>query len=279
MSDDRSRFENLVTDWIVTRSSPNTQAAYRSDLERFLQWWKLHRRRAPLTATPADVAQFEAACTDAGASQATVARRISALSSFFSFAATRGAVVGSPVQGTRRPPMTATPTADLSARQRDRLLRSIARIGDRATLLVGLILFDGLKLNEVLAADADDVTITEHGAVVIAIRSRGIPGLQLDPRTATAVASYLDGRTNGALILGESPARPSARLTRFGADYLLKRISADAGLEPAISANTLRRGYVANAVAGGASVESIRDHLGHIDIRTTRRHISGNQLV
>jgi integrase/recombinase XerD len=274
VNDDRRRFDALVADWLVSHASPNTRTAYRSDLEQFLSWWDRHRRRAPLSATPADVDRFEAACADGGGSEATVARRVSALSSFFTFAVAQGAVARSPVRGTRRPPITATPTADLSTRQLASLLRSTARLGDRALLLVGLMLFDGLKLNEVLAADADDVSITPGGVAELALPRRDNLTVRLDPRTATALASYLDGRTDGPLLLGESPTRAPARLTRFGADYLLKRISVDAGFQPAISTNTLRRSYVATAVARGASLQSIRDQLGHSDVRTIRRHLT-----
>ena len=226
-------------------------------------------------ATAADVDSFEQACADAGASEATVARRVSALSSFFTFATSRGAVLESPVPGDRRLPTTATPTADLDARQLADLIHSSGRLGDRATLLVGLMLFDGLKLAEVLAADADDVSLTPRTAR-ITVERRGDPvELRLDPRTTSALTSYLDGRTRGPLLLGESPTRVPSRLTRFGADYLLKRISAEAGLDRPISANTLRRSYVASAFADGATVEAIRDQLGHTDSRTTRRHLSG----
>lgn len=273
---DRGRFDALVAAWVGSHDSPNTQAAYRGDLDLFRSWWDEHRRRAPLTATPSDVERFEQACVDAGASEATVTRRVSALSSFFTFAAARGAVAESPVRGARRPPTTATPTADLDARQLAALIRSSGRLGDRATLLMGLLLFDGLKLSEVLAADADDITTAAEGAH-IALRRRGeVLDLRLDPRTATALASYLGGRTAGPLLLGESPTREPARLSRFGADYVLKRVSAGAGVEPPVSANTLRRSYVANAFAGGASVEAIRHQLGHADVRTTRRHLSGD---
>ena len=275
MSEDRGRFDSLVDAWVGSQVSANTQAAYRGDLDLFRSWWDENRRRAPLTATATDVERFQQACVDAGSSEATVARRVSALSSFFTFAADQGAIVRSPVRGGRRPPTTATPTADLDARQLADLIRSSARLGDRATLLVGLMLFDGLKLAEVLAADAEDVSMTRQGPQLAVRRRSDLLDLLLDSRTATALTSYLDGRTEGPLLLGESPTRAPGRLTRFGADYMLKRISADAGLEQAISANTLRRSYVANAWAGGASVESIRDQLGHTDARTTRRHLPG----
>jgi integrase/recombinase XerD len=275
VSNDQASFDSLVTAWVGSQSSTNTQAAYRGDLDLFRSWWDAHRRRAPLTATPADVERFEQACVDAGSSEATVARRVSALSSFFTFAAARGAIATSPVPGSRRPPATASPTADLDARQLADLVRSSERLGDRTSVLVGLMLFDGLKLAEVLAADAEDVSVTPQGTQ-LALERRGDPlALLLDARTATALGSYLGGRTEGPLLLGESPTRIPGRLTRFGADYMLKRISADAGLDQAVSANILRRSYVANAFAGGASVESIRDLLGHCDVRTTRRHLSG----
>jgi site-specific recombinase XerD len=275
MSGDPASFDSLVTAWVGSQTSPNTQAAYRGDLDLFRSWWDANRRRAPLTATAADVERFEQACVDAGSSEPTVARRVSALSSFFTFAAAHGAIPTSPVPGSRRPPATASPTADLDARQLADLIRSSERLGDRTAVLVGLMLFDGLKLAEVLAADAEDVSLTPQGAE-LALERRGDPlELLLDTRTATPLVSYLGGRTEGPLLLGESPTRIPGRLTRFGADYMLKRISADAGLDRAVSANTLRRSYVASAFAGGASVESIRDELGHSDVRTTRRHLSG----
>jgi site-specific recombinase XerD len=274
MADDPGRFDALVDAWVRSQVSPNTRLAYRADLDAFRAWWDDHRRRAPMSATRGDVERFQQACVDAGASEATVARRVSALSSFFNFAVLKGALAASPVAGHRRPPTTATPTADLDAGQLAALIRSSISLGDREAVLVGLLLFDGLKLAEVLAADADDVTFTPYGGQLAVQRSGERQQYQLDQRTTMALASYLGGRDAGPLLFGQSPSRPPSRLTRFGADYLLKRISQDAGVEPAISANTLRRSFVANAFSAGASVESIRDQLGHTDARTTRRHLS-----
>ena len=229
-----------------------------------------------MSATTSDVDRFEQACAAAGASEATIARRVSALSSFFTFAASQGAVVKSPVRGERRPPTTATPTADLDAGQLADLIRTSGRLGDRAMVLVGLMLFDGLKLAEVLAADAEDVALTPRTARITVERRGDRVDVRLDGRTAERAEVLPRRPLSGPLLLGESPARAPSRLTRFGADYLLKRISAEARLEQPISANTLRRSYVARAFAKGASVEAIRDQLGHTDSRTTRRHLTGD---
>ena len=101
MSGDPASFDSLVTAWLGSQTSPNTQAAYCGDLDLFRAWWDAHRRRAPLTATAADVERFEQACVDAGSSEATVARRVSALSSFFTFAAAQGR---SPLRPSGQPP-------------------------------------------------------------------------------------------------------------------------------------------------------------------------------
>jgi site-specific recombinase XerD len=274
MPDDHGRFESLVEAWLDSHGSPNTQLAYRSDLDVFRSWWDDHRRRAPLTATPGDVERFEQACFDTGASGATVARRVSALSSFFNFAVGSGVLAASPVSGRPRPRTTASPTVDLDARQLAAVIRSSASLGHREAVLVGLLLFDGLKLAEVLAANAGDITFTPEGSELSVQRGGAQRQYPLDPRTTTALTRYLAGRETGPLLYGESPTRPPSRLTRFGADYVLKQISADAGVEPAISANTLRRSFVASAYATGATVKSIRDQLGHTDTRTTRRHLT-----
>jgi integrase len=178
------------------------------------------------------------------------------------------------VSGRRRPHTASSHTVDLDVRQLAAVIRASAGLGNREALLVGLLLFDGLKLAEVLAADADDITFTSKGSELCVLRRGTRLQYPLDPRTTTALIGYLAGREAGPLLYGESPARPPSRLTRFGADYVLKRVSADAGVEPPISANTLRRSFVSNAYATGASIESIRDQLGHTDTRTTRRHLT-----
>ena len=105
----------------------------------------------------------------------------------------------------RRAPTTATPTADLDADEVADLTRASRRLGHRAMLLVGLLLYDGLKLAEVLAANAADISITGNRARIALHRAYEPEGRQLDRRTASAAIAYLDGRTEGPLLLGESP--------------------------------------------------------------------------
>ena len=144
----------------------------------------------------------------------------------------------------------------------------------KATALVALLMLDGLKLGEALDADLDDLTGPPPTLTVT--RQGRFQTIALDPSTASAIDMYAAERTTGPLLLGKSPTREPARLTRFGADHLVKRASAKAGITKPVSANTLRRYYATNAHAQGASLDDIRARLGHYDRRTTRRLLPEN---
>jgi integrase len=166
-------------------------------------------------------------------------------------------------------------TASLAVEEVARLLAACDRIGPRTSALVAMQLYDGLRLGEVLAADANDVTFRGHAAELALRRRTGSDEVPLDRRSTMPLRAYLDGRTTGPLLLGESPTRVRGRLTRFGADYLLKQAGIAAGLGRRVSSNVLRRSFVGRLHAEGIPIEEIRDRLGHRDVRTTRRHIDG----
>jgi site-specific recombinase XerD len=70
--------------------SSNTRDAYRADLRHVAAWCRDNGTLDLLTITAADVARYRTACELAGASPATVARRLSALTSFGTYAAANG---------------------------------------------------------------------------------------------------------------------------------------------------------------------------------------------
>jgi hypothetical protein len=95
----------------------------------------------------------------------------------------------------------------------------------------------------------------------------------LQPPTARRLDRYLGRRRRGPLLTSDTPGRELARLTRFGADYILKRVGSAARLPTTVSANALRRRYVAAAASAGTPVDEIRDRLGRRDSRTVARYL------
>jgi integrase/recombinase XerD len=269
-------FGQLLGEWLPTIGSPNTRAAYRTDLGDYAAWCA-RQGQSPLAAGPAEIERYRGHCEAMGASPAVVARRLSAVSSFYRYAAASEAVTANPVMSVTRPSTEGRLSEPaLEEQEAQALLDAAAALGPKVAALVGLLLLDGLKLGEVLSLDTGDLSGTGDGTVA-AVTRRGVrQQVPLDQRTASAITVYLAGRTSGPLLLGDSPTQNrNGRLTRFGADFLLKRATGKAGLERRISANVLRSTYITAAHRRGTALADIQRHVGHLHTRDTRRYLDG----
>ncbi len=268
-----AELEALAASWLDSYESPNTRAAYRADLAAFSRWCA-DRRTLPLDVSTQDVAAYLAATQATGNSPATSARRRSALASFFAFAQGAELVASNPVSSVLlAAPAEPSATVVLDDHDAAALLRASDRLGPKPAALVRLLMLDGLKLGEVLEADAGAFRDASNGGVLAVDRGRRTHDVALVAPTARRLQQYLGRRRRGPLFLSDTPGRDGERLTRFGADYVLKEVARAASVRARVSANALRRRYVAAAVRGGAHIDDVRDHLGHRDARTTRRYL------
>jgi site-specific recombinase XerD len=242
-------------------ASPNTRAAYRNDLAVFVAWCEA-RQVSPLHATTTDVERFRSDLLAAGSREGTVSRRASAVQSF--------------LRGTRGPDAHtesgvahgASSTVLLSDDERARLLSVLPGQSAKAQVLIGLLLLDGLKLDEILDLDVPNVSGRLPNLDVSVTRDAAAQLFTLHPTTSTFLHDHLSDRCVGPLLTGRAD---DTRLTRFGADYLVKRAGRDAGLDAPLTTNALRRAYVSHAHEAGEGVDDIRHRVGHQNVRTTRR--------
>jgi integrase/recombinase XerD len=264
-----------IAAFLDSRRSANTQAAYRADLSHLAAWCHGQGAIDLRDLGAADLARYRSACELEGVSAATVARRLCAISSFGSFAGHRGpgeqSVSAEPVARPVVAPKSATQL--LGDDDAIALLAAADRVGERAGLVVRLLMLDGLKVGEVTAADASDASVRRRPAQLRIRGGRHARVVALDPRTASVMRRVLGDRRAGPLLLSERPGRGAARLTRFGVDYLVKQAANEAGLDLPISGNVLRRRFVVRAHARGDDVETIRRNVGHANARTTRRYL------
>jgi integrase/recombinase XerD len=264
---DSSDVGTLVAAWLASQRSENTRSAYARDIARFLEWCS-SERVDPLSVGPRALRRYRSEDERAGASPATTARRLSAISSFGVHATAAGATtelsdVARPVVA-RRSTTTVLSDADAAA-----LLAAADRMPVRAAALLRLLMLDGLKVGEAVGADADDIS-GRPPAMTLRVGSRVV---ELHPDTARALHRYLSRRRTGPLILSEGRVRASDRLTRFGVDFVIKEVVRAAGVAAPVSGNTLRRRYIVAARAGGTEVAEIGRDVGHADPRTTRRYL------
>ena len=253
-----SRITRLQRAWLAEQDSSNTQAAYRRDLESFVSWCAEEGRR-PLDATPADIHEYRDSCLASGASNATVARRLSGLASFFRYVSdTGGSLAPNPVDGVTRPASDDADTrADLDFDDITSILGAASVLGPKTDALVSLLAREGVKLGDALAIDVDEVHVGRVAVTVDIVRRGETATLTVRRETADALVGVVGDRTDGPLFLGESASRTEpSRLTRFGADFLIKRASAAADVTKPVSANALLRAHRAGVLAFEADAAS-----------------------
>ena len=242
-----------VAGFLDSCRSANTQAAYRTDLAHLAAWCRGRAKLDLLTVDATDIALYRTECEIAGASPATIARRLCAIASFSAYTAAYGYSPATLAEASiARPTVAPTRSAGvLSDSDAGALLTAADKAGHRSAVAIRLLMLDGLKVGEVVRADVADV----HGRppnTRLDLDARPSRTIDLHPETSSAIRKYLGRRRNGPLLLSERQGRPPERLTRFGLDYIVKQIAQSAGLETAVSGNTLRRRYVQAAHAGGS---------------------------
>lgn len=264
--------EQAAESWLSRYASANTRAAYSSDLKGFLIW--LGDADAALAATPDTMQQYRAEREGSGVSESTIDRQFAALRAFYSSACELGIRLDNPLGLRRAATADTSATGTLTAGDVVQL-EAAAAPDPRTTALIGLLLGAGMRLAEILGLDHADVAGPRHARRLHVVRHGEAVTVSLDgDRSRSVRALQQTTPSPGPLFVGPSRGRAgSTRLTRFGADHLLKQAAAAANIEQPVSANVLRRTHVFNARRAGVSLDDIRQTMGHRDVRTTRRYL------
>lgn len=257
------------------RYGANTLAAYESDLDDYLGY-----AGGDAGSAPPDRRRFRGWLADMagrGLARTTVARRVSALRSFYRFCGRTGRIDINDLSWLRapRPPKSVPkPVSEEDARA---LLAAIfKRRGDdwakqRDFALLMMLYGSGLRISEALDLTRRDVPlgdwlrITGKGGKI-----REVPVL---PAIAEAVAAYV-----GACPFDGGPDAPlfvSARGNAFGAraaQRLVESLRLELNLPAHVTPHALRHAFATHLLGNGADLRAIQELLGHASLSTTQRY-------
>ena len=261
----------IAAQWLVGFTE-HTEVAYRRDLTHFAAWCD-DQDLDPMTARPPHIAIYTAELTDAGLSTATVSRRLSALSSFYKYAVLEDHLERNPTLKVRRPIVSTKDCATVGLTREDarRLLVAAAAHSPRSGALIALLLANGLRIGDALAADVSDLgTARGHPTLTVTRKGGRRVTIPLAPATLTALDPYLAGRTTGPLF----QTRTGRCLDQPAAFRLVRSLAKAAGVENAerLSPRSLRHGAITAALDAWVSLRDVQDFAGHVDPRTTRRY-------
>ncbi|WP_431976051.1 tyrosine-type recombinase/integrase [Micromonospora haikouensis] len=291
---EQAAIASFTEQWLANRRlAENTRDAYRRDVGMWTRWCA-ERDVNPLRATFLHVNDWARAMeephprTGRPAAPATVARRISAVASWYDFLAKLGAVAVNPAKIADRPRVDRdySPTLGFSAAEATAMLAAAAA-GDRwlgpAAPAIAAVLVDlGIRVSDLCSLDVEHLGHHEGHRVVQLLQMKGGKRRtrSMPPAVAKWVDAYLEYRAGQAGIPVGQLAGPlfvtpaGDRVDRKEVARFVRRLAKAAGMPnwQKISPHSFRHAWNTIARANGANLEDRQHALGHADPRTTQRY-------
>lgn len=268
------------------RASPLTIEAYDADLAAFLNFLTHHLGAEPQLAAlaglrAADIRAWLAREAGEGKGNATRARHLAAVRSFFRFLARRHGVSNAQIRllsapRVRRPLPRALKVAEARAIAEDiGAVSDTAAVQARDVALFTLLYGCGLRIAEALALDVRDAPQEGSDAALRVIGKGAKPRLvPVLPVVRAAIAAWLRlhprPTPDAPLFLGVR----GGRLDPAVAQRTLRTYRRLAGLPEHATPHALRHSFATHLLAAGADLRAIQELLGHASLSTTQRYTS-----
>ncbi|SLJ91692.1 MULTISPECIES: tyrosine recombinase [unclassified Paenibacillus] len=252
--------------------SSSTLESYLRDVDKFIEFAdKEYGIREAEQVRRTHVILFVGQQKQAGRANATIARSVVSLRSYFHFLMRRGEILQDPTFDVEAPKADKTPPQVLTIQEIELLLaspdtRSPQGVRDRAML--ELLYATGIRVSELIALDVRDV---QPGMRFIRCGGAGKERILPIGAPAAEWASVYVNEYRNLLIKNETDEQAlfvnvsGRRLTRQGFWKLLKKAAMDAGISGEITPHTLRHSFAAHLIASGADTRAVQDMLGHVE--------------
>ena len=280
--------------------SENTCRAYASDLEDFISYFLANRALA-LTDEEADIdAQDVGAVTGLmmrgylgflhkqRIKKSSMARKLSAIRSFFKFLERHGVITENPATAVITPKQEKPIPHYLTVDDVFRLLDSIkieTLTGKRDRAMLETMYSTGIRVSELVGLDVGDVDfsgktirVTGKGNVerIVPIGQKSL-GFIKGYRNTLSLRKIVPERSRGPLFLNKS----KGRLTTRSVGRILDKCAREAGLTQPVAPHDLRHTFATHMLDAGLDLRMVQELLGHRQLATTQKytHVSIDRLM
>ncbi len=262
--------------------SDNTIAAYRNDLNQFLEYLE-HQAGAPVSAwsavTEDDIHAYleHMKHKDQPYASSTIARKVAAIKSFFNYLTTQNEIEDNPTLEIESPKVKKRLPQTLNLGEVERLMTAPLG-GDSAKALRDVTLLNvlyetGMRVTEVVSLQVEDLS-PDRTTLSSPTRQGEARAIPIPETTQHLMTQYLaNGRPQLVRDAGERALflnHRGEKLTRQGLWLIIKGYARQAGLNAEVTPHTLRHSFAVHRLSRGLKLEEIQHLLGHANISTTQ---------
>jgi integrase/recombinase XerC len=280
---------DALEQWLLSQSalkgaSENTLTAYRGDVVDFIAFLTNYHGDAqglgPLSRiTVTDMRAWMAHERKSGIGARSLARKLSAVKSFYRWLADREGFEPTAVLSARSPkfqkklPRPLSPDAAKAMIDTVELQSTKGWIGARNAAVVTLLYGCGLRISEALGLTGRDVPLGDALRIVgKGGKERVVPVL---PIARQAVARYVgqcpyDLEPDSPLFRGERGGALNARLVQKVTEQARMQL----GLPATATPHAMRHSFATHLLAAGGDLRAIQELLGHASLSTTQAYTS-----
>lgn len=220
----------------------------------------------------------------------TIARKLSAIRSFFSFLEKKGLIRGNPAADISTPKKEKSIPSHLAVDDMFRLLDRPDRekpLGLRDLALLEVLYSCGIRVSELAGLNVSSIDFEQRLVKVFGkgSKERIVP---IGKKALEAVRKYLDATDflrKGTRQESENPPLfinfRGGRLSARSIGRIVKRYGRECALMEEISPHALRHTFATHLLDGGADLRSVQELLGHVSLSTTQKytHVSLDKLM
>lgn len=264
-------------------AAANTVVSYGRDLTEFYEYVRRHQAQAiengQLVLERVDPLMIRSYLSllfqKNGAT--SIARKLSALRSFFKYFVKKGLLEQNPAKVIKSPKVPRKLPKFLNVDEINALLAvefKNNRYGRRDRAILELLYSSGLRVSELVGLDLEALNLE---ASLARLKGKGNKEriVPIGRKAAEALAAYLEERNrlpghkdSQAVFLNKNGTRLSARSVQ----RLMARAMNATGLNKNATPHTLRHSFATHMLGSGADLRSIQELLGHKSLSTTQRY-------
>jgi integrase/recombinase XerC len=261
--------------------SAHTVTAYRRDLGELADFLDTYFQTEDWTWARVDrnaLRRFLGRLAQQQLARRTVARRLSAVRSFFRFLHREDLVLANPARTVRSPKLEKSLPQWLSRGDADRVFAVAENRaaeggfrGPRDLAIIELFYATGMRLSELHGLDMDDVDLISEQ---VKVRGKGRKEriIPLNTAAVTALRKYelrrgsiVGGSDRGAIFLNQN----GKRLSRRQIQEIVRKAVAAGAAESGMSPHALRHSFATHLLDAGADLLAVKELLGHASLSTT----------